>query len=85
VTINGGAMAFICPMAATSCSDIPVVPNAMTLGFSNVMVGISMGALVRAMAVSAAQAGIQTGLSKGVEKLTADSKKEGKKDCGCPR
>ena len=85
VTINGGAMAFICPLAATSCSDIPIVPNAMTIGFTNVLVGISVGDLVRALAVSAAQAGIQTGLSKGVEKLTAPpaAAKEGKKDCGC--
>jgi hypothetical protein len=83
VTINGGAMAFVCPLAATSCSDIPVVPNAVTVGFSNVMVGISIGALVRALAVSAAQAGVQTGLSKGVEKLTAPAKKDGQEDCGC--
>jgi hypothetical protein len=78
VTINGGAMAFVCPLAAASCSDIPVVPNACTIGFSNVMVGISMGALVRAMAVTAAQAGVQAGVSKGVEKLT-----QGGKGCGC--
>jgi hypothetical protein len=85
VTINGGAMAFVCPLAAASCSDIPVVPNACTIGFSNVMVGISMGALVRAMAVTAAQAGVQAGLSKGVEKMTAppEGQPEGKKDCGC--
>jgi len=78
VTINGGAMAFVCPLAAASCSDIPVVPNACTIGFSNVMVGISMGALVRAMAVKAAQAGIQVGLSKGVSRMT-----EGREGCGC--
>ena len=78
VTINGGAMAFICPLAATSCSDIPVVPNAMTVGFSNVMVGISIGALVRALAVSAALAGVQAGLSAGVSRLT-----EGREGCGC--
>jgi hypothetical protein len=78
VTINGGAMAFVCPLAAVSCSDIPVVPNACTIGFSNVMVGISMGALIKALAVNAAKAGIQMGLSKGVSKAT-----QGKKDCGC--
>ncbi len=78
VTVNGGAMAFVCPLAATSCSDIPVVPNAVTLGFSNVMVGVSIGAIVRGLAVNAAQAGVQVGLSKGVEKLT-----QGGKGCGC--
>jgi hypothetical protein len=84
VTINGGAMAFVCPLAAASCSDIPVVPNACTIGFSNVMVGISMGALIRAMAVTAAQAGIQAGLGKGVEHLTAGNRaSEGRQGCGC--
>ena len=85
VTINGGAMAFVCPLAATSCSDIPVVPNAVTVGFTNVMVGISMGALVRALAVNAAQAGVGYGLSKGVEKLTAPKDPaDGAKGSGCP-
>ena len=36
VTVNGGALAFVGPLLATSCSDIPMVPNAATLGFSNV-------------------------------------------------
>jgi hypothetical protein len=78
VTINGGAMAFVCPLAAASCSDIPIAPNACTIGFSNVMVGISPGALVKAMVVKAAQSGIGYGLSKGVEKMT-----QGGKGCGC--
>lgn len=85
VTVNGGAMAFVCPLAAASCSDIPVVPNAVTLGFSNVMVGISVGALVKAIVVKAAQSGIGYGLGKGVEKMTKPSPApvEGKEDCGC--
>jgi hypothetical protein len=49
-----------------------------------VMVGISMRALIRAMAVTAAQAGIQAGLSKGVEHLTAGNRaSEGRQGCGC--
>src|SRR5690606_27572516 len=82
VTVNGGAMAFVCPLAATSCSDIPVVPNAVTIGFSNVMVGISMGALIRAIAVSAAQAGVQAGLTAGVNRVTAP-RREGGETCSC--
>jgi len=82
VTVNGGPMAFVGPLNATSCSDIPIVPNASTLGFSNVFVGISIADLARGIAVSVAQSAIQTGLSKGVERMT--EKKDGKKDCGCP-
>jgi uncharacterized Zn-binding protein involved in type VI secretion len=83
VTVNGGPMAFVGPMNATSCSDIPIVPNASTLGFSNVFVGISVADLIRGIAVSVAQSAIQTGLSKGVEKMTSSPNKDGKKDCGC--
>ena len=34
VTVNGGPLAFVAPLVATSCSDIPVVPNAMTIGLA---------------------------------------------------
>lgn len=70
VTVNGGPMAFAAPAVGTSCSDIPVVPNACVIGFSNVMVGMSISALVRAIVVSTAQAGISAGLGAGVKKLT---------------
>ena len=69
VTVNGGPMAFSAPLVATSCSDIPVVPNGVTLGFSNVMVGVSIADLVRAIAVSSAQGAISAGLGAGVGKL----------------
>jgi uncharacterized Zn-binding protein involved in type VI secretion len=68
VTVNGGPLAFVAPLVATSCSDIPVVPNAMTLGFSNVMVGVTFAALLRGIAVHAAQAGIAHGVGYGVSK-----------------
>ena len=42
VTVNGGPLAFVAPLMATSCSDIPIVPNAMPIGFSNVLVGVSI-------------------------------------------
>jgi len=70
VTVNGGPVGFVAPLVATSCSDIPVVPNAMTLGFSNVMVGVSIAALVRGILVSTAQAGISHGVGAGVARLT---------------
>lgn len=69
VTVNGGPLAFVAPLVATSCSDIPVVPNAMTLGFSNVMVGVTFAQLLRGIAVSAAQAGISYGAGRVAARL----------------
>ena len=69
VTANGGAVAFAGPLLATSCSEIPVVPNANTLGFSNVMVGVSLAQLARGIAVSTAQAGVSAGVGYGVSRL----------------
>jgi hypothetical protein len=72
VQVNGGAMAFcLAPLCATSCSDIPVVPNAMCLGFSNVMVGVSIGDIIKGIAVNAAQAAVSHGVGKGVQKAKA--------------
>lgn len=66
VTVNGGPLAFVAPLVATSCSDIPIVPNAMTLGFSNVMVGVTFADLLRALAVNAAQGAVSQGVQAGV-------------------
>lgn len=74
VTVNGGPLAFVSPLVATSCSDIPVVPNAMTLGFTNVMVGVSISDLARGIAVSAAQAGVSAAVGRAMQ---------GRRDCGC--
>jgi uncharacterized Zn-binding protein involved in type VI secretion len=75
VTVNGGPLAFVAPLMATSCSDLPFVPNACTLGFSNVMVGVSIADMVRALAVNAAQAGIGAAVNHGA----------GKAWCGCKK
>lgn len=69
VTVNGGPLAFVAPLMATSCSDLPIVPNACTVGFSNVMVGVSIAAMVRALAVNAAQGAVSAGVGKGVDRL----------------
>src|SRR4029450_9385606 len=58
VTVNGGPLAFAAPLMATSCSDLPIVPNAATIGFSNVMVGVSIADMVRGLAVHAAQGAV---------------------------
>lgn len=71
VTVNGGPLAFVAPLVATSCSDIPIVPNAMTLGFSNVMVGVSFADIARGLAVNAAQGAVAMGVAKGVGKVSA--------------
>ena len=42
VTVNGAPLAYIGPLTSGSCSDLPMVPNANTMGFSNVMVGITV-------------------------------------------
>jgi hypothetical protein len=77
VTVNGGNLAFVCPLVAASCSEIPVVPNAMTLGYSNVRVGVTFGALLRAIAVQAAKNAVNTAVQKGVE----GAKSAGKSSC----
>jgi hypothetical protein len=71
VTVNGGPLGFVAPLVATSCSDIPVVPNAMTLGFSNVMVGVSIAALIKGIAVSTAQRAVSHAVSSGVGRLAS--------------
>jgi uncharacterized Zn-binding protein involved in type VI secretion len=70
VTVNGGPLAFVAPLVATSCSDIPIVPNAMTLGFTNVWVGVSWADLLRGIAVSAAQNAVSAGVGHGAKKAT---------------
>lgn len=67
VTVNGAPLAFVAPLMGTSCSDIPVVPNAMTLGFSNVLVGMSPAAFARALAVGVAQSGVSAAVKGGVD------------------
>ena len=48
---------------------MPPVPNAATIGFSNVMVGVSIADMVRGLAVSAAQGAVSAGVGKGVSRL----------------
>jgi uncharacterized Zn-binding protein involved in type VI secretion len=64
VTVNGGPLAFVAPLMSTSCSDIPFVPNAAALGFSNVMVGVSIADMVRGLAVHVAKEGVSAGVTR---------------------
>lgn len=70
VTVNGGPLAFVAPLMGASCSDLPIVPNAAPIGFSNVLVGVSIADMARAIAVNAAQAGVSAGVSAGVNRAT---------------
>jgi beta-phosphoglucomutase-like phosphatase (HAD superfamily) len=51
----------------------------MTLGFSNVLVGVSFSAMLRCIAVSAAQNAIQAGVAAGVDRA---SRNTGRTQCG---
>ena len=75
VTVNGGALAFCAPLMGTSCTDLIIVPNACTLGFSNVMVGVSIADMVRALVVNAAQGAVSAGVNCAA----------GKAYCGCKK
>lgn len=83
VTVNGGPLAFVAPLMATSCTDLIIVPNAATVGFSNVMVGVSIADMVRALAVNAAQGAVSAGVSAGVSRLSDSRSRAGQNDCGC--
>lgn len=63
VTVNGGPLGFVAPLMSTSCSDLPIVPNAMPVGFSNVLVGVSLAQMARALAVNAAQSAVSAGVA----------------------
>jgi len=79
VTVNGGPMGFVAPLMATSCSDLPVVPNAMPVGFSNVLVGVSLAAMAKGLAVSMVQGAVSAGVSAGVDR--ASKRKAGTTPC----
>jgi hypothetical protein len=81
VTVNGGPLAFIAPLMGTSCSDIPIVPNAVTFGFSNVLVGVSIADMIKGLAVNAVKDSLNHGINKGVKK--AGQNRKGKQSCGC--
>jgi hypothetical protein len=78
VTVNGGPLAFVAPLMGTSCTDIVVVPNAMILGFSNVMVGVSIADMVRGLAASTAQRAVSAGVGAAANRAGL-----GKLFCAC--
>ena len=71
VTVNGGPLGFVAPLMAISCTEMPwaLVPNAATLGFSNVLVGVSLSDMVRGIAVHTAQAGVSAGVAAAAQRI----------------
>jgi hypothetical protein len=79
VTVNGGGLGFVAPLMGTSCTDLIIVPNAMPMAFSNVLVSVSLGDMIRALAVNAAQGAVSAGVSAGVNRAS----RPGNSNCGC--
>ncbi|MDO8334624.1 MAG: PAAR domain-containing protein [Nitrosomonas sp.] len=73
VTANGSPCAFGAPLMAASCSDLAMVPNGANVGFSNVMIGVSISDMLRALAVQAAQGAVGAAVNRAA----------GKAYCGC--
>ena len=68
VLVNGGPLAFVAPLMAVSCSDLIIIPNAATVGFSNVMVGVSVADMARSLTVHASQAAVSAAINKAVDR-----------------
>lgn len=60
-------MGMAMPMGGNSCSMIPIVPNANVLGFSNVLVGMSVSQLLGVIAWNFVSGGVSELTKKGVE------------------
>ncbi len=73
VQVNGGPLGFIAPLMSVSCTEFIWVPNAATINFCNVQVGVSVAAMARSLMVHAAQAGVSKAVAAGVGRLS----------CGC--
>jgi hypothetical protein len=71
VTVNGAPMTFIGPLTACSCTRIPIVPNAYNLGFSNVLVGVTLKELLFQFVWNAIHAAASLAAGKLVEGATA--------------
>jgi hypothetical protein len=68
VRVNGGGLGFVAPLMGTSCTDLIIVPNAMPMAFSNVLVGVDLGDMVRAVMVNAAQGAVSAGVGAGLSR-----------------
>jgi hypothetical protein len=71
VTVNGGNLAFVAPLMATSCTEQPfaIVPNAATVGFSTVLVGVSIADLVRGILVQTGKGAVNYAVAKAADRI----------------
>jgi len=69
VTVNGAPIAIVGPLTASSCSQIPIVPNANVIGFSNVMVGVTLKELLMQFVWNAIHAAAAVGAGKLSERI----------------
>lgn len=74
VKVNGGPLGFVAPLMSVSCTEFIWVPNAATIGFSNVMVGVSVSDMVIGIAAHAGKAGVNKAVSAGLDKGIAAAK-----------
>ena len=71
VSLNGGPIAIAAPLVAASCSDIPFVPNATVIGFSNIMVGLDLNSAARGVVGGMMQGMVSGGVKQGAILATA--------------
>lgn len=69
VTAEDSPMSLTMQMFGNSCSDVPIVPNAMVMGGSNVMVGITLSAYLQQLAMQVVKGLLTKAGGKAMEKL----------------
>ncbi|MCA9543773.1 MAG: RHS repeat protein, partial [Myxococcales bacterium] len=68
VSVQDAPLGMMIPLGAVSCSDIPLVPNGMVIGLSNVLAGMSMGDFLGQLAWGAIQGAASRGFQGGLRK-----------------
>ena len=67
-TVCDAPLGMMIPLGANSCSDIPIVPNAAVVGFSNVLTGMSIGDFLGQLAWNAIKGAATKGFQGAVKK-----------------
>ncbi|MEZ4437020.1 MAG: phage baseplate assembly protein V, partial [bacterium] len=67
-TVSDAPLGMMIPLGANSCSDVPLVPNGMVVGFSNVLTGMSIGDLLNQLIWSLVQGATTRGFQAGLRR-----------------
>jgi hypothetical protein len=67
-TVCDAPLGMMIPMGANSCSDIPIMPNAAVVGFSNVLTGMSIGDFLGQLAWNAIKGAATMGFQGAIKK-----------------